>query len=521
VANKRMSMRKIKEILRLIYEKGFSQEQAAVACGSSKGAVWTVLRKARSAGLLTWADVEHHGEDELEAKLYGPAVERRSGKVLPDWQWVHQELRRKHVTRVLLWEEYRESNVDKETLGLSQFCELYAAWRKSLDLVMRQNHEPGERAFMDFAGDTVTVDAPGVPFQAHLFVSVMGMSNFTFAHAFENEKRASWLAGHALAFEYFGGVPELVVPDNPKSIVHKAHRYEPDLNPEYVELARHYGTAIMPARVARPRDKAKVEAGVQLAERWILAALRHRVFRSLVELNEAIAVLLEKLNAKPFKKLDGSRASAFARHEAPVLKPLPSTRFQVPAWANAKVAPDYHVEVEGHFYSVPYRFRGQRIRVRYTDISVEVFLKDERIAAHARSHVKGKNTWIPEHLPKSHREYVDWSPADFARWAAAIGPATAQLIEGVLKSRPHPALGFRSAFGILGLAKKHSSALLESACARCLSFHGYSYQAVERTLRGILRDSCKAPPRRNSAPTQELHANIRGAASFRDEDPIH
>lgn len=521
MANKRLSMRKVKEILRLVYEKGFSQEQAALACNSSKGAVWTVLKKARAAALLSWADVEHHGEDELEAKLYGPVVERRSGKALPDWKWVHQELRQKHVTRVLLWEEYGEANAGKETLGLSQFCEIYAAWRKSLDLVMRQTHVPGERAFMDFAGDTITVNAPGGAFQAHLFVSVLGMSNYTFAHAFENEKRASWLGGHALAFEYFGGVPELVVPDNPKTIVHKAHRYEPDLNPEYIELARHYGTAIMPARVAKPRDKAKVEAGVLLAERWIYAALRRREFLSLAELNEAIGILLDKLNAKPFKKMDGSRASVFAAHEAATLKPLPPTRFQTPAWTIAKVGPDYHVDVEGHFYSVPYRFRGQRVRVRYTDTSVEVFLKDERIATHARSHARGRNTWVLEHLPRAHREYVDWAPSDFQHWAAAIGPSTEQLIEGVLKSRPHPALGFRSAFGILGLAKKHTPALVEAACKRCLSFHGYSYSAVDRVLKGLLREADKAPPRRNSAPTEELHANIRGAAAFRDDEPIH
>jgi transposase len=516
-----MSMRKVKEILRLIYEKDFSQEQAAVACNSSKGSVWNLLKKARAAGLLHWSDVEHHSEVELEARLYGPVTERRSGKVLPDWQWVHQELRHKHVTRALLWDGYCEANSDKETLGLSQYCELYAAWRKSLDLVMRQTHVPGERAFMDFAGDSITVAAPGGTFQARLFVSVMGMSNFTFAHAFENKKRASWLAGHALAFEYFGGVPDLVVPDNPRSIVHKANRYEPDLNPEYVELARHYGTAIMPARVARPRDKAKVEAGVLLAERWILAALRHRVFRSLAELNEAVGVLLEKLNSKPFKKLDGTRASVFATSEAPALKPLPPARFQTPAWANAKVAPDYHVDVQGHFYSVPYRFRGQRVRVRYTDSSVEIFLKNERIATHARSHKRGHNTWVLDHLPRAHREYVDWAPSDFQHWAAAIGPSTEQLIETVLKSRPHPALGFRSAFGILGLAKKHTAALVESAYARRLTFHGYSFTAVDRTLRGLLREAGKAPPRRNSAPTEETHVNIRGAAAFRDDEPVH
>lgn len=522
MANKRMSMRKVKEILRLSYEKGYSQEDAARACNSSKGAVWNLLKKAKAAGLLTWPDVEHHSEDELEARLYGPPPERRSGKVTPDWSAVHRELRNKHVTRSLLWEEYREENADKDTLGLSQFCELYAAWRKSLDLVMRQTHEPGERVFMDFAGDTITIHDANGPFEARLFVAVMGMSNFTFAYAFADEKRVSWLTGHALAFEFFGGVPELVVPDNPKQLVHKPNRYEPDLNPEYVELARHYGTAILPARVARPRDKAKVEAGVLLAERWILASLRKRHFHSLVELNEAISVLLEKLNAKPFKKMEGSRASVFAEQEASVLKPLPPTRFEVPKWANVKVAPDYHVDVEGHFYSVPYRFRGQRVRARYTTTTVEVFLKDERIAVHARSQIRGKSTWVLDHLPTSHREYVDWAPDDFARWGAAIGPATEKLIVAILEYRPHPALGFRSAFGVLSLAKKHSKALLETACARCLSFHGYSYSAVERTLRAIVREAANKSPRRsNSGPTGEMHANIRGQSAFLDDDAIH
>ena len=366
---------------------------------------------------------------ELERRLFpAPPALPRVARMVPDWSVLHQELRRPGVTLMLLWEEYRAAH--PEGFGYSWFCEHYRAWAGKLDVVMRQTHRAGEKLFVDYTGQTVEVIEPTTweVRAAQIFVAVLGASNYTYAEASWTQSLPDWIGAHVRAFQFLGGVPELVVPNNLVSGVHRAHRYEPDINPTYQELASHYGVAVVPDRVRRPRDKAKVEAGVQVVERLILAALRNRRFFSLSELNAAIATLLEQLNRCPFKKLPGSRREAFEHLDQPALQALPATPYVFATWKRVRVHIDYHVEVDGHYYSVPYALVKQSLEARLTATTVECFHKGQRVASHVRSHLKGRHTTVPEHMPKAHREYAEWSPQRLVRWAEQTGPATAALI---------------------------------------------------------------------------------------------
>src|SRR5262249_15730944 len=364
---------------------------------------------------------------QLERLLYGP-LKAPNPQTLPDFEYVHRELRRPGVTRELLWLEYREA-VGPGTYSYQQYCRLYRDWSKKLNLVMRQEHKAGEKLFVDFAGKTIPVveAETGEVKEAQLFVAVLGASNYTYVEACWSQEIESWIAAHIRGFEFFGGVPELVIPDNLKSAVIKVHRHEPELNQRYHQMARHYRTSILPARPRKPREKAKVEKGVQLVETWIWAALRKQTFFTLTELNLAIGKLLQTLNDKPFKRLEGSRSSWFESVERPALRPLPETRFEDARWSKIRVGNDYHVNVGGHFYSVPYTLVGEEVEARETSTTVEIIFKGNRITSHKRSRQKGKSTTQNDHRPDSHRFYNDWTPERILTWARRVGPATAHL----------------------------------------------------------------------------------------------
>lgn len=341
---------------------------------------------------------------------------------------MHAELRRPGVTLALLWQEYRLNQ--PQGFQYSWFCEHYRAWQGKLDVVMRQEHRVGEKLFVDYAGQTVPVidRHSGEIRQAQVFVAVLGASSYTFAEATWSQQLPDWLGSHTRCFAFLGGVPEIVVPDNLRSAVSKSHRYEPDNNPSYRDLAEHYGVAVVPARARKPRDKAKAEVGVQVVERWILAALRNRQFFSLDELNSAIALLLERLNRRPFRKLPGSRHSAFEALDRPALRPLPEQPYVYAEWKKARVHIDYHVEVDGHYYSVPYQLVKKQLEVRLTARTVECFHANQRVASHLRSPHKGRHSTQTEHMPKSHREHAEWTPQRLIRWAEQTGPNTASVI---------------------------------------------------------------------------------------------
>ena len=396
-------MRKVKEILRLKFEAGHGQRQIARSCAIGKTTVAECLARFERSG-LSWAQAAQLDEATLEHKLYPPPVAvPAQERAVPDWPYIHQELRRKGVTLTLLWYEYKAAH--PEGYQYSWFCDQYRAWSAKLDVVMRQEHRAGEKLFVDYAGQTVEVvdRRTGEVRQAQIFVAVLGASNYTYAEATWTQQLPDWIGSHVRTFQFFGGVPELAVPDNLRSGVTKAHRYEPDLNPTYMDLASHYGVAVLPARVRKPRDKAKAEAGVLLVERWILAALRNRTFFSLQEVNREIARLLERLNARPFKKLPGSRQELFEQLDRPALRPLPEQPYEFAEWKKVRVNIDYHVEVDGHYYSVPYQLVRKSLEARYSERTVECFHKGQRVASHVRSHLKGRHTTVAEHMPASHR----------------------------------------------------------------------------------------------------------------------
>ena len=505
---KRLSMRKIREVLRLKWAVGMSNRRIAVSCGIARPTVSEYVRRAESAG-LGWPVPEDMSDARLERLLFPPPPDLpASARGIPDWAEVHCQLKRKGVTLFLLWQEYRASCPDG--YQYSWFCERYRAWRGKLDVVMRQDHRAGEKLFVDYAGQTVGVidRETGELRPAQVFVAVLGASNYTYAEATWTQGLPDWIGAHTRTFDFLGGAPELVVPDNLRSGVRKAHRYEPDINPTYQDMASHYGVAVLPTRVRKPRDKAKVETGVLVVERWILAALRRRQFFSLGELNGAIRELLDTLNTRPFKKLPGCRRSRFEELDRPALKPLPAQPYVYAEWKKARVHIDYHVAVDGHYYSVPYTLIKKAVEVRVTRHTVECFYRGERVASHRRSHQKGGHTTVAAHMPEAHRQAGEWSPRRLMQWAAKNGPATRQLIRAVLNSRKHPQQAYRSCLGILRLGKAYGGERLEAACRRALALGSCRYKSIESILNNRLDEQPLAEPPESALP--DAHPNIRG-----------
>jgi transposase len=506
----RLPMRKIRDVLRLA-AAGLSSRKIAAGLSVSKTTIQNCLRRAQVAG-ISWPLPSDLTDETLEAQLYPPPEAVPAGKrPLPDWAAVHRELRRKGVTLLLLWEEHRAQHPDG--YGYSRFCELYRAFEKRLSPTMRQNHVAGERLFVDYAGTTMEVAgaATGEVTKAQLFVAVLGASSYTYAEATWTQTLPDWLGSHARAYAFFGGVPETTVSDNLKAGIAKACFYQPAVNRAYAEMAAHFGTAIVPARPYKPRDKAKVEVGVQVATRWIIAKLRKRTFFSLADLNAAIAVEVAALNARVTRHLGASRKALFEDIENPALKALPAEPYVYAEWKQCKLGLDYHVEVEKHYYSAPHQLLHEKLWVRITARTVEVFHKGKRVAAHVRSPSNRKHTTIREHMPSSHRRYADWTPESLRRRAGEIGPKTSALVDVVLRLRTHPEQGFRSCIGILRFAKTHGGDRLEAACARALEIGAHSYTSIKSILKNGL-------DRRRPAPATDgpaiLHTNIRGPGYF-------
>src|SRR5499427_2359913 len=478
IPRKRLSMRQVHEVLRLKWAVGLSDRQIARSLGLSRPTVAAYVQRAQVAG-LSWPLPDELDATTLEQRLFPPSPAPGPFTPLtPDWPAVHHELKRKGVTLFLLWQEYKATT--PEGFQYSWFCHAYRAWASKLTLVMRQTHRAGEKLFVDYAGQGIPIvnAQTGEVHEAALFIAVLGASNSTYVEATWTQSLPDWIGSHVRAFAALGGVPEIVVPDNLKAAVTRAHRYEPELNRTYADLAHHYGVAVIPARAAKPRDKAKVEVGVQVAERWIVARLRHHTFFALAEVNAAIYPLLLALNTRPFKKLPGSRRSLFETLDRPALRPLPARPYEYAEWKRARVNIDYHVEVEGHYYSVPYALVKQQLEVRVSARVVELFHKGTRVASHVRSRLKGRHSTVAAHMPTAPQRYAEWTPQRLIRWAADSGAATAQLVETILASRPHPQQGFRSCLGIMRLGKSYGAERLEAACRRALTIGACSYKPM-------------------------------------------
>lgn len=505
-------MRKIKEVLRLHFETGLSERQISRICVLGKGTVRRYLKRAEAAG-LSWPLLPGLEEAALEKKLFPPPPPPSAGqRPQPDYATIHRELRSPNVTLQLLWEEYKQEH--PTGYSYSRFSELYGEWSQHLDLVLRQDHRAGEKMFVDHAGQTVPVidRLAGATRDAYVFVAVLGASNYTYGEATWTRGLRDWINSHVRTFDFFQGCPRLVVPDNWRSGVKQPCYYEPELNPTYNDLAVHYGVGILPARPYHARDKAKVEVGVQVVQRWVLAALRKRQFFSLAELNEAIGELLGKLNQRPFRKLPGTREELYRSIDLPALRPLPAQPYVFAEWKRARVSIDYHIDLEQHYYSVPYPLVGKEVDVRYTGTAVEILYQGKRVASHVRRNHPGKHSTLPEHRPKAHQKYLEWTPSRIVEWAATIGPCTAQLADRILAERPHPEQGYRACLGLIGLGRRYGPERLEAAAQRALHLQAHSYRSVKSILaRGLDRQSLVEPL---PLPPPVEHANIRGAGYY-------
>ena len=505
-------MRKIKEVLRLKWARQLSHRQIAIQCDISRPTVSEYIRRAEEAQ-LSWPLPDSLDERQLEDRLFPPPpLPQHRDRQRPNWQDVCQQLKSKNVTMFLLWQEYR--SIHPQGYQYSWFCDHYNNWLGKCDVVMRQNHKAGEKLFVDYAGHTMSVvdRLTGEIQQAQIFVGVMGASNYTFAEATWTQSLPDWIGSHQRCFTFLGGIPEIVVPDNLRAGVSKAHRYEPEINPTYQDMAVHYGVAVIPARVRRPKDKAKAELGVQVVERWILASLRHQTFFSLTELNQAISQLLTVLNARPFKKLSGSRQSQFDAIDRPALRALPAQAYSYAEWKKVRVHIDYHVQVEGHYYSVPYTLVKKQLDARFNQHTVECFHQGKRVASHVRSFVRGGHSTVTEHMPESHRQYGDWSPQRLVNWASQTGPGTTEIITRILAARQHPQQGFRSCLGIMRLAKSYSKQRLEAACQRALTLGSYRYKSIESILKHGLDQQALATQQELELPQD--HDNVRGSSYY-------
>ncbi len=508
---KKLSMRKVVEVARL-KACGLSNRKIAKSCGIARSTVADYIERLAKA-CLSWPFPPELTGEELDARLFtGPEFRGTNGsRPVPEWAYIHKELRRKGVTKQLLWEEYL--GIHPDGYQYSQFCEHYRRWSKTIDVCLRQTYRAGELLFVDYAGMRMPVVNPvtGEIRYAEIFVATLGASHYIYAEATWTQQLPDWIGSHARTYEYLGGVPEMTSPDNLKSGVTKACRYEPDVNPTYTDMAQFYGTAVMARRPRKPRDGAKVETGVQIVERQILARLRDQKFFSLAELNRAINELLKKVNNRPFQKLDSSRAELFEELDKPALKPLPLSQYEFAEFRRPTVNIDYHVQVQRHNYSVPYGLRGQKVEVRLTSRAVEVLHKNRRVASHVRDDSPGRYTTVTEHMPKAHQEYLDWSPSRIIEWAKKTGPHCAAVAQHIIESRDHPQQGYRACLGIMRLGKKYGTERLEAACRRAWVLDVRSYQSIK----SILKTGKEAETLPGEEPVQRScrkhHRNVRGA----------
>lgn len=508
---RRTTVRDIRTILRLTHEQGLSVREISERLKISKTTVSTYLLRSREAG-LTWPLAPDHDDDAaLKRLLFGRTGRPPRDRSEPDFALIARELKRKGVTLALLWQEYRAAHPDG--YGYTWFCERYAAFERRVSATFRNRHRAGAVMQTDYAGQTVPIVDPatGVIDQGQIFVAVLGASNFTFARASLSQKLPDWIESQVRALTFFGGVTETIVCDNLKAGVVKPLWFEPTLNATFSAMAEHYDTTILPTRPRKPRDKGKVEGAVLIVERWILARLRNRTFFSLAQLNTAIAELLEELNNRPMRHIGKSRREFFEEIEQAALGPLPAMPFEYAEWKTAKVHPDYHIEADKTFYSVPHRLIGRHVNVRLTHRVVEVFHDHQRVASHVRRSQRSGHVTVNAHMPKAHQRYANTTPANLISRAARAGPNAAILVERMMRDRPHPEQGFRSAMGILSLASRYGAQRLDAACERALAINALTYSSVNAILKSGLD---QAPAEPEPAKPIPLHANIRGNAYY-------
>lgn len=502
-----MDMRMIKDVLRLKLHGRLSHEAIARSLSISKGVVAKYATLATASGLGNWEAIAALSDADLERRLFGTTRDERR-IVEPDFGRIHLELRRKGVTLMLLWEEYREANEGRRTWAYTQFCEHYKAYARTLRRSMRQQHRAGEKLFVDYAGPTLELADGG---RGQVFVAAMGASSYTFACVTADQSMRSWLGAIGRTLRFLGGVPQMIVPDNARALIADPNRYEPRANDTVMDFARHYAVSVLPARPYTPKDKAKVESAVQIVERWIMARLRHVRLADVNAADAAVAALLPMLNGRRFQKLDATRASLFASIDAPALRALPARSWQWATWKSVTVHIDYHVEIDGHRYSVPHALVGTKLEARVSDALTELLHKGERVAVHARSDRRGGFTTRDEHMPAAHRAHKEWTPQRLVQWGETIGPSTGAFVQTMLQRHRHPEHGYRGCLGLLGLAKRYGAHRLEAACALAIELNAVYY----RHVRDILVHGRDRLDRITDANwVSPVHGNVRGPGYY-------
>lgn len=514
-------MRKIRDVLRHKFEHQLSDRKIARSCKLSRSTVKDYLIRFQTSD-LPWPLPDAIDETTIEQRLFPPSSEAlKQQQQLPNWSQIHKDLRRQGMTLALVWQEYKAA--DPAGYQYSWFCDKYREWRQHLNVVMRQHHVAGEKLFLDYAGQTmpVTDTHTGEVTRVQIFVATLGASSYTYCEATLSQSLPDWIGSHVRAFAFFGGLPNILVPDNLKSAVSTPHLYEPGNNLTYQEMAEYYHVAVVPARVRKPQDKGKVESAVQIVERWILARLRDCTFFTLQALNDAIKPLLAEMNGRPFQKMpDSSRQSLFVSLDKPALKPLPATPYEFAEWKDATVHIDYHIDIERHYYSVPFVLARKRLSVRITSQIIECFHRGERVASHRRSRIRGGFSTDKAHMPESHRQYAEWTPERLQNWAGKTGSSTQAVIEHILASRKHPEQTFRSCLGIMRLGKSYTPERLEQACRRALHLETFSYRSLESILKKNL-DQQPLPESTPGVPLPDQHENLRGPEYFKTRSIEH
>jgi transposase len=529
MAQERLGVRSIREVLRLKFVLNRSDTEVAASVKCARSTVAECVRRAKTSGLITFDDVSKLNDTELEARLYPKAhpsyVSGPDSRPLPNFSLLHAELKKRgneKLTLSLLWEEYKSDH--PSGYQFTQFCEYYKRFLKTLSISMRQEHRAGEKAFVDYCdGIAVTDPRTGEKKSTELFVGVLGASSYTFAEASFSQDLPSWLMSHVRMFEFFSGVPGAVVPDNLKSGVRSPDRYEPEINPSYQDMATHYGTCVLPARVRKPKDKAKVEAAVLVTQRWILARLRKKVFYSIHELNTAIAECLKLINDKKMRGINKSRSELYEELDRPALQSLPASRYEFAEWKKVRLHINYHIKLHEHFYSAPYTLIHKELWCRSTSDTVEIFHQGVRVSSHPRSYQKFKYTTDKAHMPEAHRSVAEWTPERIARWAGSIGEQTLKAVNHVMESRVHPEQAFNSALGMIRLASRHTPERLEKASARAIAIASVSYRTIktilENRMESVEETKVSSEARAVAAPhseqmTLDLEQNVRGKSYY-------
>ena len=507
----RLKMKHIRKIIELSEQTDLSVREIKSALNLPRSTINDYL-KAWAASDLTLELIQSLNDDQIYTALFGEKP-KGSSRPLPDFAKMNTELKKKHVTRSLLWEEYREKY--PEGLGYSQFCEHYRLWSKQVSVSMRQVHKAGEKMFVDYSGLTREIIDPktGEVSKAEVFVAALGASGYSYAEASMSQKKHDFISSHVRAFKFYGGVTKVLVPDNLKSAVTRANRYDPDINESYQDMADHYGTVVLPARPYKPKDKSKAELSVKLVQRWILAKLRHRQFFHLHELNEAIWELLEDLNNRKMRHLNKSRRELFEELDQPALKALPLRTYLYRDFKDCKVNIDYHIQLEGDYYSVPYQLVGEVVGARYTSTTVEIYHKSKRVAVHPRGPGKGVAATQTEHMASAHRAVMEWTPSRMISWGRKFGDHTGKLMEEIMAKRPHPEMGFRSCMGILNRAKSIDADTVEAVSKRMLELQLFTVKNFENILRNKSHEQVSTAPLEMTPPDSH-HENVRGQQCY-------